>query len=111
MSPTHAYIAKGDFAEKPPEGSKTPVLTMHNYWDNWFYIQIAETNNASGVAEVYMPTKDYLHRHTAGIFWELSYLCFFTSWKLPRVFLGWLWPPKIADAKQVRTSKKITPSD
>merc|ERR1719424_631632 len=101
VSPTHGYVTKGSWADTPAAGDEIPIHTTSRWQDNWFVYQIKDTLT-SQTSEVYMPTCDYIHRHTSGIFWELSYLCFFSSWTIPRNMLGWLWPPKIADAKRMQ---------
>lgn len=44
----------------------------------------------------YIPLRDYYHRHTRSIFWQLQDIVPFGNNFLFRLLFGWLMPPKIS---------------
>ncbi|XP_076057489.1 delta(24)-sterol reductase-like [Oratosquilla oratoria] len=44
----------------------------------------------------YLPLRDYYHRHTRSIFWEIQDIIPFGNHPLFRYTLGWLVPPKVS---------------
>lgn len=47
----------------------------------------------------YIPIRDYYHRHTKSIFWEMELILPMGNHWLFRYLLGWLMPPSIAFLK------------
>lgn len=62
----------------------------------WFFKHV-ETYLAKGSGGVeYIPLRDYYHRHTRSIFWEIRDIIPFGNNVVFRYLLGWLVPPKVS---------------
>lgn len=53
----------------------------------------------------FIPLRDYYHRHTRSIFWELQDIIPFGNHFLVRCLLGWALPPKVSFLKLTQTQK------
>jgi delta24-sterol reductase len=73
----------------------------------WFYKHVAALLDAptpaSGSHVEYIPTRDYYHRHTRSIFWELEQIIPWGNHPLFRLLLGWAVPPKVSFLKLTQT--------
>lgn len=95
----------------------------------WFFSQVQQFLNTNTSGTEYIPLRDYYHRHTRSIFWELQVklnqiffnkphkqrlnlfqdIIPFGNNPLFRLLVGWLMPPKISLLKltQGETVKKL----
>jgi delta24-sterol reductase len=73
------------------------------YYKPWFFkhVETYLTGKQSGVE--YIPLRDYYHRHTRSIFWELQDIIPFGNNLLFRLLCGWMVPPKISLMKLTET--------
>lgn len=94
FSKTHAVVMTGKYSKTMASTDKT--MSLSGMRGKWFYEEVK--NCESDV--IVLRTTDYLHRHSKGIFWELSYLQPFANTAWFRWFFGWLTPPKIALTKR-----------
>jgi delta24-sterol reductase len=94
FSQTHAVVMTGTYAKAP--ASEDASMHLSGMTGKWFYEEVKNCRSKT----VVMKTTDYLHRHSKGIFWELSYLLPFGNTTLFRWLFGWLTPPKIALTKR-----------
>jgi delta24-sterol reductase len=94
FSPTHAVVMTGTYADAAKNGDQAMSLTGTT--SKWFYEEVKNCRSKT----VVMKTTDYIHRHSKGIFWELSYLQPFANTAWFRCLFGWLTPPKIALTKR-----------
>lgn len=53
----------------------------------------------------FIPLRDYYHRHTKSIFWELEEIIPFGNHWIIRYFLGWALPPKVSFLKITQTQR------
>nr|XP_045626097.1 delta(24)-sterol reductase-like isoform X3 [Procambarus clarkii] len=62
----------------------------------WFFkhVETFLTNHEAAVE--YIPIRDYYHRHTRSIFWEIQDIIPFGNNVVFRYLLGWLVPPKVS---------------
>ncbi|XP_042214180.1 delta(24)-sterol reductase-like [Homarus americanus] len=62
----------------------------------WFFkhVETFLKKNETGIE--YIPIRDYYHRHTRSIFWEIQDIIPFGNNMLFRYLLGWLVPPKVS---------------
>src|SRR5690606_23074702 len=51
----------------------------------------------------YVPVREYYHRHTRSLFWEMSDIIPFGNYLLLRWLLGWALPPRISLLKYFET--------
>lgn len=47
----------------------------------------------------YIPLRDYYHRHTRSLFWEIGDIIPFGNWFVFRYLFGWIMPPKVSFLK------------
>jgi len=53
----------------------------------------------------YIPIRDYYHRHTRSIFWEIQDIVTFGNHPVFRWLCGWLMPPHISVLKRTQTEE------
>jgi len=71
----------------------------------WFY-KMVETHLDDEPGQIqydYVPLRDYYHRHTKSIFWELSEIIPWGNNPVFRYLLGWAVPPSVAFLKLTQT--------
>jgi Delta24-sterol reductase len=70
----------------------------------WFYEHVRATLGSakSEVVET-MPLRDYYHRHTRSLFWEIRDIVPFGNNLLFRLVFGWMMPPKPSLMKLTQT--------
>lgn len=92
------------------------VNSISLWFKPWFYKHVEsflswKSKAASSTAEPlpthveYIPLRDYYHRHTKSIFWELDLILqpFNGNFWLFRWLLGWALPPKVSFLKLTQT--------
>ena len=96
----------GPGADDEDASAPTPVNRIGRYWKPWFYKHVqAKLNAGDGAHAELIPLRDYYHRHTRSIFWELEDIVPFGNHPLFRWTLGWLMPPHIALLKRTQTEE------
>lgn len=99
-------VMEGDLTDDA-EWSK--VNAIGNYYKPWFFEHVKSyiTQHRTGVE--YIPLRDYYHRHTRSIFWELQDIVPFGNNVVFRYLLGWMMPPKISLLKltETKATKKL----
>ncbi|XP_066995302.2 delta(24)-sterol reductase isoform X2 [Anabrus simplex] len=73
------------------------------WYKPWFFMHVKSFLN-QGPATEYLPLRDYYHRHTRSLFWELQDIIPFGNNLLFRVLLGWMMPPKVSILKLTQTN-------
>ncbi|RZR92736.1 hypothetical protein BHM03_00021091 [Ensete ventricosum] len=95
-TPTEGVFMTGDYASKEEAKRKGNVINRVGWWFKpWFY-QHAETALKRGEFVEYIPTRDYYHRHTRSLFWEMKLILPFGDQWWFRWVMGWMMPPKIS---------------
>ena len=78
------------------------------WYKPWFYkhvqSKLTSDKNLSPTVE-YLPLRDYYHRHTKAIFWELEQIIPVGNHPVFRFLLGWAVPPKVSFLKLTQTAK------
>eukprot|EP01125_Pyxidicula_operculata_P021368 TRINITY_DN8190_c0_g1_i1.p1 TRINITY_DN8190_c0_g1~~TRINITY_DN8190_c0_g1_i1.p1 ORF type:complete len:537 (-),score=125.77 TRINITY_DN8190_c0_g1_i1:354-1964(-) len=88
-----------------PESSK--IFRLGAWYGPWFYKHVEQyLTPRKEVAYDYIPIRDYYHRHTRSLFWEMHDILPFGDHPLFRYTLGWLVTPKPAFLK-LTTNKKL----
>lgn len=74
----------------------------------WFFKHV-QTFLDTGAHTEYIPLRDYYHRHSRSIFWEIQDIIPFGNNPLFRYIFGWLVPPKVSLLKltQGKTLKRL----
>lgn len=78
------------------------------WYKPWFFEHVRQFLT-KGAGEELIPLRDYYHRHTRSIFWELKDIIPFGNFWAFRWILGWAVPPKVSFLKltQTETVKKL----
>lgn len=93
-SKNSGVFMKGDFAATCPSWSERNSI---GYWFKpWFYKHVQSYLGALKPGVEYIPLREYYHRHTRSIFWELELLLPFGNHPVFRALLGWSLPPKVS---------------
>ena len=69
------------------------------------FLEEKKKQPATSMFYEYLPLRDYFHRHTKAIFWELEEIIPFGNHPLYRFLLGWAVPPKVSFLKLTQTEK------
>ncbi|GJQ68037.1 hypothetical protein Trydic_g10670 [Trypoxylus dichotomus] len=106
-----SYDKKNEFVEVLMYGKNKAVLMTGNMTDDveedklnaigkwykpWFFKHVESILNANRNEIEYIPLRDYYHRHTRSIFWELQDIIPFGNNIIFRLLLGWIVPPKVS---------------
>jgi len=73
-------------------------------WGPWFYKHV-QCFFKKGKSIEFIPLRDYYHRHTRSLFWEMEDIIPFGHNLLFRLLLGWLVPPKVSFLKLTTTQE------
>jgi len=86
-----------------------PVNVQSRWYKPWFYkyvqsfLALPTRSDNDAVYEELIPLRDYYHRHTKAIFWELEQIIPVGNHWLFRLLLGWAVPPKVSFLKLTQT--------
>ncbi|KAH9257878.1 hypothetical protein BASA81_003897 [Batrachochytrium salamandrivorans] len=89
------------FVDQPQPGETINV--MSRWYKPWFYKHVEGFFTKSNGGVEVIPVRDYFHRHTRSIFWELQDIIPFGNNPLYRLLLGWAIPPKVSFLKLTQT--------
>jgi len=94
-------VMKGNMVDTPvPE-----AVNSIGYWFKpWFFTHVAKFLETGADIE-YIPLRDYYHRHTRSLFWEIQDIVTFGNHPLFRLLLGWAMPPNISIMKRLQTEE------
>ncbi|XP_023619416.1 delta(24)-sterol reductase isoform X2 [Myotis lucifugus] len=87
----------------------TPLNSIGNYYKPWFFKHVENYLKTNREGLEYIPLRQYYHRHTRSIFWELQDIIPFGNNPIFRYLFGWMVPPKISLLKltQGETLRKL----
>nr|XP_023025833.1 delta(24)-sterol reductase-like [Leptinotarsa decemlineata] len=103
-SEDEAIIMTGKQTDEAEPGK---INSIGRWYKPWFFLHAKNLFNKNSITTEYIPLRDYYHRHTRSIFWELQDIIPFGNNPIFRFLLGWLMPPKISLLKLTQT-KTIT---
>jgi len=99
-SQNEAVIMTGNLTNTPePE----KVNAIGKWYKPWFFMHAKGMLKRESPTIEYIPLRDYYHRHTRSIFWELQDIIPFGNNILFRYLFGWIVPPKISLLKLTQT--------
>ncbi|XP_004926865.1 delta(24)-sterol reductase isoform X1 [Bombyx mori] len=75
------------------DGKLNPIGVWHA---EWFFKQVEKHLKRKRTAIEYIPLRDYYHRHTRSLFWELQDIISFGNNFIFRYLFGWLMPPEVS---------------
>ncbi|XP_060516051.1 delta(24)-sterol reductase-like isoform X3 [Cylas formicarius] len=84
-----------------PDNDK--INSIGNWYKPWFFVHVKAILDKNRQVTEYIPLREYYHRHTRSIFWELQDIIPFGNNVAFRWLLGWMMPPKISLLKLTQT--------
>ena len=111
-STTEAVIMTADFCDAA-DAPRAQRNILSRWYKPWFYIHVrdmlSQVKQGESVVE-YIPLRDYYHRHTRSLFWEMEMMIPIGNHPVFRYLLGWLMPPKVSFLKlsQTEYTRKLT---
>ncbi|XP_015607446.1 delta(24)-sterol reductase isoform X2 [Cephus cinctus] len=100
FSKDKGVIMTGNMTSQVEEHLVNPI---GRWYKPWFFTHV-ESKFRNGSKVEYIPLRDYYHRHTKSLFWELNDIIPFGNNPLFRYLLGWMMPPKVALLKLTQTA-------
>lgn len=106
-SDNEAVVMRGNMTDHCPDDAK--INAIGAFYKPWFYTHVESMlrecggSNSPLVREEYIPLRDYYHRHSKAIFWEMKDIIPFGNSAWFRYTLGWLIPPKVSFLKLTQT--------
>ncbi|XP_054645912.1 delta(24)-sterol reductase isoform X2 [Dunckerocampus dactyliophorus] len=88
-----AVIMTGSMSEHA-EPDKINRIGLH--FKPWFFKHVEGYLTGGEAGVEYIPLRQYYHRHTRSIFWELQDIIPFGNHPVFRCLFGWMVPPKIS---------------
>lgn len=89
-----AVIQAAWYAESPPAGRVANPI--NRFWKPFFFRYVETFLNRDSPYEEYIPLKDFLHRFTRSIFWELEDMIPFSNHPIYRCLWGWMGAPEVS---------------
>lgn len=84
------------------------VNVLSRWYKPWFFKHVESMLDVGPTVE-YIPLRDYFHRHSRSIFWEIQDIIPFGNHPVFRYLCGWMVPPKVSLLKltQGQTVKEL----
>ena len=96
-----AVLMTGNFAKDAFDRSK--INRIGRFYKPWFYKQVEKFLKNNSTSVEYIPLRDYYHRHTRSLFWEMEEVIPFGNSLWFRYLLGWALPPQLSLMKYFET--------
>ncbi len=93
-------IQCGWFDEAPADRAK--INAIGAWHAPWYFAHVGSALERGAFTE-WIPLRDYYHRHTKAIFWEIRELLPFANHPVYRYLFGWLGAPKVSLLKKTMT--------
>lgn len=74
------------------------------WWKPWFFKHVEKILHNRRPKREYIPLRDYYHRHSRSLFWELQDIIPFGNNIFFRILFGWMMPIKVSLLKLTQTS-------
>lgn len=94
---------------KDSDVEQEKINEIGKWYKPWFFMHVKDILNQNQSVYEYIPLKDYYHRHSRSIFWEIQDIIPFGNHILFRYLFGWLLPIKVSLLKltQSETIKRL----
>ncbi|XP_026733822.1 delta(24)-sterol reductase-like [Trichoplusia ni] len=87
-------LMTGDMVDEiGTDGKFNPI---GKWYSEWFFTQVERHLKNNKTVVEYIPLRDYYHRHTRSLFWELQDIIPFGNHPIFRFLMGWLMPPEVS---------------
>jgi len=106
FSKEKAVVMTGQLVDSCQPGKLNDI---GRWFKPWFFKHVETFLGQQGEQTEYIPLRDYYHRHSRSIFWEVQDIIPFGNNVVFRYLLGWLIPPKVSLLKltQGKTLKRL----
>lgn len=109
FSASKLVVMEGEPVDAPgPDGV---VNTLSLWYKPWFFKHVEmKLSLGKGKATIeYVPLRDYYHRHSKSMFWEMELMLPIGNHPLVRPLTGWMLPPKVSFLKltQSEATRKL----
>lgn len=88
------------------------VINSLRFWFKpWFFKHVeSKLTDMMAPTVEYIPLRDYYHRHTRSMFWEMELMFPIGNLSLVRLLTGWMLPPKVSFLKltQTEVTRRLT---
>jgi delta24-sterol reductase len=101
FSKDQAVIMRGKFSDHLGSDGKQNSIGL--WYKPWFYKHVQTFLNVEAGGVEYLPLRDYYHRHTRSLFWEMEEIITFGNKPIFRWFFGWALPPRVELLKYTET--------
>ena len=97
-----SVVMTGDMVDES-EVDKSKINVIGRWHKPWFYKHVQTALKTTEPRVEYIPLRDYYHRHTKSIFWELEQMCPLGNHPVFRWLFGKIMPPKVSFLKLTQT--------
>ena len=98
-----AWFASAEEARAAVAAKSATINSIGTWHKPWFYKHVESLLAKPKPVTEFIPLRDYYHRHTKSIFWELEQIIPVGNHPLFRLLLGWAVPPKVSFLKLTQT--------
>ncbi len=98
FSKDRSVIMVGDMVDSCEVHKLNEIGRWHKPW----FFKHVESFLTTGEETEYIPLRDYYHRHSRSLFWEIQDIIPFGNNVVFRYLLGWLVPPKVSLLKRTQ---------
>ncbi|CAD6185161.1 unnamed protein product [Caenorhabditis auriculariae] len=95
FSKDRGVVMRGRFSDGPIDNTGK-INSIGRWYKKWFYTHVEDLTKTGKVHTEFIPLREYYHRHSKSIFWELKEIVPFGNNVVFRWLLGWMCPPKIS---------------
>lgn len=102
-------VMTGEEVDKPdPTNGETNTISW--WWKPWFFKHVQSKLSDGAPSTEYLLLRDYYHRHTRSMFWEMEMMLPIGNQPLCRLLFGWALPPKVSFLKltQSELTRRLT---
>jgi len=110
FSATDYVVMKGMQVDRA-DTRRGNINTMSRWYKPWFFKHVEAKLRDGGKPSVeFLPLRDYYHRHTRSMFWEMEMMLPIGNQPLVRFLFGWALPPKVSFLKltQSEMTRRLT---
>ena len=110
FSATDYVVMKGMQVDRA-DTRRGNINTISRWYKPWFFKHVEAKLRDGGKPSVeFLPLRDYYHRHTRSMFWEMELMLPIGNQPLARFLFGWALPPKVSFLKltQSEMTRRLT---
>ena len=109
FSATNYVVMKGEQVDKP-DAQLGPMNSISLWYKPWFFKHVESKLHDAKPTVEFLPLRDYYHRHSRSMFWEMELMLPIGTHPLARFLFGWALPPKVSFLKltQSEMTRRLT---